>query len=252
MVSATFVTVPAQAATVDLVLTRTSPADPITGDKVTFTGTAPASLAGATVALQRRVGKTADWVKAAATKVTTDGTYALSGVATGVGLNQWRVTATKNGSVHTSKVAKTTVYAWYYLSQLDTVDDDSFGSDSVAVGGKTYSKSVMNSYDSALANDGNIVWGEWNLSYRCKTLNTWVGVADSSESGFGADFTIYVDGAETDLGTKTLGPATATVLDVSTRLRLRLELQGTPDTQKNDLDGYGVYGNAKVLCSGKP
>ena len=214
----------------------------MTGDQVTFNGTAPAALNGKRVALQRRVGKKGQWVKVATAAVST-GTMSGTGIATGVGKNSWRFTAVVDKVRYSSRVVTTPVYGWFFLSDLDSVDSDGGYEGSWSIGGKSYSKSVGG--DGSSATD----WIEYNLSYRCITLDAYYGIGDDSQSGTTADFYVTLDGARSFIGSKGLGSATHLTLDTSTRLRVRLEMDPTNADQP---DGSWAFGNAKVLCSGKP
>jgi hypothetical protein len=235
----------------DLTLTLTSTSQPKTGDRVTFTGAAPKGLAGSTAKLMRRVGKKGDWIKVGSGRIGADGSFALRGVATGVGTNTWRATVIRNKVVHQSRVVGTKVFGWFYLSELEMVDEEGFEDDAATIGGKSYVKSVMNWDDSDLRY-GYTPWAEWNVSYRCKSLNAQIGVDDDSETGMKVGFSVYLDGAETDLGEKGLGPASAIDIDTSDRLRVKVAVRAGSGIEDSDIDGYGVFGNAKVLCSGKP
>jgi hypothetical protein len=239
--------VPAQASTTkDLTLSLTSSAEPSSGDKVSFEGSAPTSLAGSVVTLQRRVGTKGDWISVGKSRVGSDGAFAVGGVSTGVGVNQWRATVKKGQAKHQSRVVKTTVFGWYYLSALSSVDTSDWDVDHepTTIGGQTFNKSlrVYGEYR------GDSSWIDYNVSYRCKTFEASIGVDDQSETGFTGSFTAYLDGAETTFGSKALGPATKVSLDTSARLRLRLEAT----TTSNNPEGYLGWGDARVLCSGKP
>lgn len=234
----------------DIQLTLTSTSEPVSGEMATFTGAASTSLSGAKIKLLRRVGKDGDWVKVAQTRIGSDGTFAISGVATGVGANNWRASTKRDGRKHLSNVATTTVFGWYYLSELERVDYDGLYPDGATVGGQNYGKSVVSDY--YVADDGYDAWAEWNLSYRCKQLEAFIGIDDDAETGFKADFGAYLDGAETSWGEMGLGPATQVTLDTSSRLRLKLEVRPGTGIEGSGIDGSGVFGGARVLCSGKP
>ena len=233
---------PSARTTPQLTIARESSGVVETGSEVSFTGTAPASLDGKRVTLQRRVGKKGDWIKTS-TAVVADGAMKATGVSTGVGTNSWRFTAKVDGTRYTSKPLTHKVYGWFYLADLDRVDYDGAYADSWVIGGKTYSKSVGGS------GSEDTDWAEYNLSYRCITLDAWIGIGDDSETGTTADFYVTLDGARTGVGSKGLGPATHLTLDTSTRLRVRLEMD---PTNQDFPDGSWAFGNAKVLCSGKP
>ncbi|HEX7716295.1 MAG TPA: hypothetical protein VF416_03330, partial [Marmoricola sp.] len=108
----------------DLTLTLATPGQIVTGSTVTFTGTAPRTLNGRGVTLQRKVGK-GGWVKVAAAKVS-HRAFSLSGKAIKVGVNKWRVVAKRNGAIHTSKPRGTTVWKWFGLNHLNAVSYEYF------------------------------------------------------------------------------------------------------------------------------
>lgn len=228
-------------------LRRTSGYRVQTGTRSTFTGVAPRrTFKGNRVVLQRKVG-TGAWVDVANATVSTKGTYAVAGVTTGVGANQWRT----YGIVPKKKRQKAyRVYSptqgmwslqWFYLHDLDTVDYDDFTHRSTTMAGRTFSKSV-GSDDPWLSG-----WGEYNLGYKCDQFRADIGLSDESQSGTVRRFVASLDGAETTFGDKGLGSVTAVSLDVRSRFRLRLDVVdvSTPS-------GYGYYGNARVLCQSKP
>ena len=229
-------------ATPQLTIARTTTGTVVTGTKVSFTGTAPAALEGRRVALQRRVGAKGDWVKVAGATVTSH-SMSATGVATGVGKNSWRFVAKLNGTTYTSKVLSHQVYGWFFLADLDAVDSDGGYADSWVIGGKTYGKSVGGNGSSSTD------WIEYNLSYRCISLDAYIGIGDDSETGTTADFYVTLDGARESVGSQGLGPASHLVIDTSTRLRVRLEMD---PTNADAPDGSWAFGNARVLCSGRP
>ena len=227
----------------DLTIKRVTTGRVVTGSKQTFSGTAPTRLHGQRAVLQRRVGKKGDWIKVDSARVSRKGHLTGSGVATGVGVNAWRWVMRTSGGKHTSKALTQRVYAWYYLSDLQSVDSDGGYPGSFTMGGKTYSKSV--------GGDGNTVtdWIEYNVSYHCAELSAWIGISDYSETGTTADFYVTVDGARSLLGSKGLGTPSHVTVDTSTRLRIRLEMD---PTNNDGPRGYWAFGNAKVLCDRKP
>jgi hypothetical protein len=233
-------TLPRAAATMTITRTSTGPVE--TGDRVKFTGTAPTSWNGKRVALQRRVGAKADWVKVASPKVT-DGTMKANGVATGVGQNSWRFVAVINGKATYSPTVNNKVLGWFYLHDLSYVDRDGGFADQWAIGGKNYGKSVGG--DGSSDTD----WIEYNLSYRCTTFEAYIGIGDDSESGTSADFYLTLDGERTLVGSKGLGSASLITVNTATRLRIRLEMD---PTNPSEPDGSWVFGNARVLCSKAP
>lgn len=86
------------------------------------------------------------------------------------------------------------------------------------------------------------------MSYRCKTFEAYIGLADSSKSGAGANFSVLLDRDETALGDKGLGTATKVSIDTSGRRRLELQVLHYQDGA-TDTSGFA---SARVLCAGKP
>lgn len=226
----------------------------VAGDKVAFNVEAKKSLVGKRVTLQRRVGS-GGWIKVAKRKVPKSKKFAISGVATGVGRNSWRAVAVtkkpgKPRVVHRSKVGRTAVHAWFYLADLPMVDSDRFTTGSRTIGGTTYPRSAYNKSDFWW---NHKPWGEWNLSYRCRTFKATIGIHDESASGYKVGFVSYLDGAETKHGSKGLGEGADITFDVASILRIRLEDQYIAGpTGSGSGYGWGVWGDARVLCKGKP
>lgn len=245
------VVTPATAAPVrDIALERVTARQVITGEKVTLRAKAPGALVGRRVTVQSAAAS-GTWVDVKSFTVRDTSPRAVSVVARGVGALRWRVlSGPVDGTRHVSNVVKSTVFRWYYLSELEPVATKRFGDGDATIGGTTYPKSVMNR-DSFWweANP----WGEWNLSYRCKTFEATIGLDDQSKTGYQVGFVSYVDGAETSWGVKCLGPGTPVTSDVSSALRLRLEDQYVSGSAgSGPAEGVGVWGNARVLCSGRP
>jgi hypothetical protein len=242
---------PAHASTrTDLTLHRVTTGTPLSGTSVRFTGTAPSSMRGKYVKLQRSVGSTGAWVTLTSAKVSSTGRIATAGRAASIGLNRWRLLRADAVATHVSPFQRTTVYNWFNLSGLDYVDSHRFDEGGAAIAGRYFPNSVMNStsfwYDK---ND----WREWNLGYKCKSLSATVGLRDDSATGSQVAFTSTLDGANTDWGTLGLGQSKPVNQAVNGFFRLRLQ-----DTYvagplgSGDTSGYGVWGNAKILCMARP
>jgi hypothetical protein len=240
----------AKASQKSLTLTRVNDAQVVSGDKVRFKGTAPGALVDRRVALQRAVGKKGEWVTVDTAKVKQDKSFKLSGVATGVGVNKWRARVKTSSLVHESRTRSTTVFGWFYLSEVEPVATNRFEDEPAKIGGTTYSRSMMNSssfwYD-------DTSWGEWNINYACTQMQAAIGLDDKSATGSQVAFRTYLDGAETSHGTKGLGVATAVAVDVSARLRIKLESRYVAGPLgSGDTSGYGAWGDVRVLCSAPP
>ena len=233
----------ATAAVMDLTIKRDDTSLVVTGDRVAFSGVTPSSMKGKRLSLQRKASKKADWIVVGRPTVSADATWSGSGVAVGSGKNLWRVSYRKDGVTHVSPTIKTAVHQWYFLHDLDEVDDDGGYADEITIGGRNFPKSVIGGGSS------DTDWIDYNLSYRCITFEAFIGIGDNSETGTTATFYVTLDGARSSVGSKGLGQATKVTLDVATRLRIRLEM----DPTNNDYpSGYWAFGDARVLCSGKP
>ena len=208
--------------------------------------------------LRRQVVSDGEWVVVSKVPIATDGSFSVEGVATGVGANRWQVQAVeKVGSGkkavktrHVSDTVNTTVYAWYFLTDGSPVDSDRVGEGSATIGGTDYSKSLVGS--TFAGSNGDSIFAEYNVSYRCKSVNMKVGVSDSAETGFKVKFFVLLDGAETSLGQLGLGPAKEVTVDSSSRLRARFEVRPGDGIPSSGIDGRPVFGDVRALCSDKP
>lgn len=243
------------------------PSPLVSGTQVSFTGTAPKAVRKRKVVLLRRVDA-GEWAKVGAGRISSSGTFAVSGVATGGGSNSWKVTAKtakrgkKPARVFVSPTQRTVVYLWQYLQDLEPVGgagkctDGSYCSvgegmvrDSSTIGGTDFAKSVVSSaFDLSY---GDPTYVEYNLSYRCLQFATWYGVDDGSDTGLSVEFAATVDGVRTVLGKTSLGPAKAAFLDVTSRMRIRLDQRRTNSTHADDggPEGWAAWADARVLCS---
>ncbi|MBS43602.1 MAG: hypothetical protein CMH83_10665 [Nocardioides sp.] len=233
-----------------------APATIVTGSRLRFLGRTQKALRGKKVSLQRKVGKKGSWVTVGAAKVNSKQRFLVSGVVTGVGAVYWKVTAKKkvrkNGRKvtlrYTSKQVGTAVYGWFYAADQQPVAVSWSDWDDLprTIGGVRYSKSVGT--DAYYFSDGDVEWGDYNLSYRCKTFTAQVGLDDESETGAKADFYVTLDDARTRVASgKGLGAATSVTMDVASRLRIRLEVEAV-----TQYDAVATFGDAKFLCRGKP
>ncbi|MFC6154595.1 hypothetical protein [Nocardioides yefusunii] len=218
-----------------------------TGTRSTFTGTAPRkTFKGNKVTLQRKVGNGA-WVNVASAKVSSKGTYSVSGITTGVGVNSWRtfgvVPKTKKKKAYNvvSPVQAMWSLQWFYLYDLGRVNSYGWSHASTSIAGRAFSRSVGSYYDRRSG------WGEYNLGYKCDEFRAEIGLRDDSETGAVRRFVASLDGAETSLGDKGLGSVTSVRIDTRTRFRLRLDV-----VDVSNPDGWGYYGNARILCQSKP
>ena len=226
--------------------------EPVIGQTVSITGSVSPNAAGEFVYLQKRYSQSGAWITEQRSKVWPIGKYKLTDRPSSLRTRWYRVykPASRGHAADHSGVMKVTVYQWFYLAQLDMVDEERFDDGTSDIGGRHFAYSVMNDVDFWW---DHTPWGEWNLGYKCKTLSAAVGIDDSSATGYEVGFVAYRDGAETDFGVKGLGPASVITLGLRSRLRLRLEDQYVAGpTGSGSGHGFGVWGNARVLCSGRP
>ncbi|WGX95933.1 NPCBM/NEW2 domain-containing protein [Nocardioides sp. L-11A] len=244
-------------------LTLTSAGEAVTGDAVTFAGSATKKLRGRKVRLLRSVGGGA-WVEVGKARIQRDRTFTIQGVASGVGANAWQVRAktkpvkrngrtVKKGRAVTSGIVQTTVLQWFFLSDRAWVDSkDEAGSypfrGSMTSGGTAFTRSIsFGSYTSAWDWE-RASWAEYNLGYHCRRFEASIGISDTSATGTDATFFVSLDGARRSVGRKVLGAPSPVGVDVAGVLSLRLE--GVPNSQ--DRYGRGGFGDARVLCAAQP
>ena len=236
--------VPANAATapkISIKLTRVSSSQTVTGDNVSFTGTVSSQLRGRKITLQRMDPGKSTWVSVGTATVSSKATFSVKGKAAGMGTNKWRATYTGTYS-YKSATLSTTVSRWLYLDDLKPVSDDLYDFTTANVGGKTYTKGLTRS----------VWWGGdttsvYNLSYKCSSFISGIGLDNSTRSGGKALFFTDLDGAEKIWGAA-IGVGNGRAIQLDTRGAFRLTVgvrlvAGEPTV---------VFGNARILCSGMP
>lgn len=243
-------TTPVQASIVGqkLTLERSSTEQVVSGAAVAFAGTAPARFAGKRVRLMRRVGR-GEWVAVARTRVRDDGSYALSGPATGVGANSWRTLLNTRSGSQLSNIARTTVYRWFVMDADNAVDYDSFWLEAgpLDIGSRHFTQAIW--YDGAYSGEP-IIPVAWNLSYKCTTFSASIGLGNDSATDGTGYFSYSLDGATTDLGARGLGDPMDVVADVTSRMRITLNLSGL-NAGSGDAT-YPAVAGPQVLCHGDP
>lgn len=239
--------VPASAKTLpkySVKLSVTSTKSPIAASWVKFAGSTSKKLHGTQIAVQSKHGKS-KWTKVASAKVAANGKFTARARATGVGEYSYRasVPVTKKHRGATSSPVNVTVFKYYYLSDLKTVSDDGIESEgAVTVAGTTYFHSV----------DIGAWWGtsygEWNLSYKCTQFNTTVGPTDSTSVTYSSHNAVLLDGTEVNATDNTVGHSSPVTVDTTGSFRLRIESTYEKQASFQDVG----WGDAQILCSGKP
>ncbi len=218
----------------------------VSGTYVRFTGRAPRSLAGKRVQLQQKATRRAAWVTVGRGRVKADGSWGSRGTARGANRNFWRVKLKTRSATLISSTLVHKVYSWRSVStDFDFVEGDggwrwAFGA--FDVNGQSYEQSIGASafYSGTRTN-------QVDLGRRCLTFQATVGLSDDAESATRVTAAMYADSAQVWRQTGfALGSSTPISLDVANVLRLRFDSTRT----STDGDGYLVWGNARLLCTG--
>lgn len=224
----------------------------VSGDGVVLAGIASTNLAGKSLRVEIKKGK--KWVAySGRSKVASDGSFAITTTAFGVGKTQYRVSWSGNKSLApASDTKRVTVSKWFPLVEQEIVDDNSWYYNSprpfngVHVAGKEYGTALTT--DTYIYSDESAGWSEFNLGFHCSTMSTIIGLDDDSESGSKARFTIFVDGNSRyskDLG---IGQTATAEISLADGFRLRLQNAGLSD----DYGAYPAWPTARILCSERP
>ncbi|WEO76779.1 NPCBM/NEW2 domain-containing protein [Cryobacterium sp. SO2] len=234
---------PANAATapkISIKLTRVGSSQTVTGDNVSFSGTVSPQLRGRKITLQRMDQGKSAWVSVGAATVSSKATFSVKGKAAGMGANKWRAVYTGTFS-YKSATLSTTVSKWLYLDDLDAVSHDLYDFTTANVGGKTYTKGLT----------GGVWWGEgtsvYNLSYKCSSFISGIGLDNTTSSGAKALFFTDLDGAE-KVWASAIGVGNGRAIQLDTRGAFRLTVGARPVAGNPTV----VFGNARILCSGMP
>lgn len=219
------------------------------GATIRLSGATSPALAGHTAALQLLSGKT--WRTVKQNRVSSKPTYMLSAKATQGGTRSYRVWV--SGSTGVAGAASATeifkVYSWYYLSNLNTVEEstDWYSPDTEAViAGTGFPHSVANIWYNDIGS------ASYNTSYRCSEFSATIGLDDQSASSTRATFSAYVDN-DTASNFGTLAPGHRLDVTLKTNGSFRLHLENTFSGNYNAGDGDpAVWGNARLLCLTHP
>jgi hypothetical protein len=214
---------------------------PIVGSALTFTGTTSAGLVGDLVHLQLAEGTS--WTTVATSQVNADGTYSVKGKATVAGTQQYRVQV--DGKLGATGVATFpslfTVSAWYYLQDLPVIEEhDLYDTSSVTVAGRTFYHPVR-----LLAYYGT-AHATYNLSYKCSRFESTTGMSDSSSATVSTHQAVALDSSEIAAIDTAPGHSYHFAIDTAGSFRLTVSsaIVGT--------SAYVGWGDARILCAGKP
>jgi hypothetical protein len=229
-------------------ITATSTRSPVAGNYITVSGKTSPALKGKTVGLQLLNGRV--WQTVGLSKVSTLAAYTVKGKATMAGARSYRVYVSgATGVTGAATAAKTfNVYGWYHLSDLERVSSNRFGPQlGVSIAGTSYSR--------AIGNRDSFFWArapyaEYNLSFRCTRFEATAGLSDLSASNLKVRMTTAVDSTEQDHGIFGLGQKTNVAVDTAGAFRLKVQNHYVSGTDSSA--GKGIWGNARILCMGKP
>lgn len=234
------VTVPTSVA-----VTATSPLTPTAGDAVVLAGTASPQLAGRRIYLQTLVGAT--WKTVASSQVSGDATFNVHGIATLGGDRDYRamVKAAPGLPEAVTEPVEFTVFAWYRLADVASsappLVDRPLSTSRLVIGDVPYEQSV-----GVALQEGESGSGTWSLDDRCSEFRATLGAAAGSGAEFTGRWRLFADDDLVLERTLTEG-ATESVSGTIT---------GTSDLQLRSfaLSGSGAtaWGNAEVLCAGRP
>lgn len=239
----------------------TSTKAPTAGDWIKFTGSTSKKLKGEKVSVQVKHGSS-KWTTAVLAKVSAAGKFSAKARSTGVGKYSYRaaVKKTRKHQASTSKSTNVTVFKYYYLADLDPTNEvienrpgnctggcTGFHSGSGRIAGVTYSHSWITD----VVSDGSRSLTEWNASYKCMTLVGTVGLDDSSPTTTVA-YTLSIGGDDIPLGSAATGSSVKISQDITGVFRIDLAASDTAGRPYGSPHSTAVWGNARMLCSGKP
>ncbi|WP_107766180.1 NPCBM/NEW2 domain-containing protein [Nocardioides terrigena] len=206
------------------------------GQTITATGTASGNLIGKSVAFQVYDTTSETWGAIGGAVVDGSGNWAVSGPIGTAGKIAVRIVAPATPTTLASSVGAgvISVFGWYYLSDMGTVEGEWDGSGAYRISGATYTNSV--------AEDTEYI--QVDLARSCIRFSTVVGLNDSSASGSRAAVRLLADSVERYANNNlTLGVGFPVTFDLTNALRLVVE--PTNVTSGPEV----VLGDAKILCS---
>ncbi|GER22389.1 hypothetical protein NCCP1664_08860 [Zafaria cholistanensis] len=246
-------------------ITKTSESKPVTGEKITFSGTTSSGLAGKTVELQEKSGSA--WTTVAAAKVSPKNVFSVETEAGSAGKATYRVHAPATASTGsaTSSEKSFAVHQWFFLNDVAPADgsewaDGGMGLDTTpsTIAGVSFGRALSDVFN---ADNAELLasYSTWNLDGRCVAFTAKVGIDDASAEGTRAAFRgeaftslDHADGSDLllEFGEAERGEEARTVSASVAGFNF-LEVWATDSTEAEwaeGAEGYAVFADAKVLC----
>jgi len=223
----------------------------VAGSKITISGTTSSNLVGKKLTVEIRKGT--KWLDFAGTAtVTKKKSFTITSKAAEVGSVKYRVVFKGSKSLKASKTARSAlVWKWFNLVDQTVVEHQEVlgwnrphETTGVTVAGVSYGRQLAGS-----SRSNRVSSSDFNLSYKCRSFTTKVGLTDSSASGTTGTFDVYLDGNATTGSQKSvaLGAVNTIALDATGVFRIRLQHQAN-----GTKDAFPAWPQAKVLCKGQP
>ena len=211
-------------------------------DKVVLSGTVtPKPPEGSTVVVQAKYENGSIWRKVGTALVKPNGKYRFVDKPSTHLDRAYRVSKKADATALADKSRERTVkiYAWNWLTQMQTSAGEGMGSTStLPINGDTYTHVLYApvSVEKAFA--------EYTLGRNCTSFETTFGLSDRTETGGQASIALTDDGVVKYARTFNLGESDTQTIDVTNVYRMRLDfaqVTTTPDTEP-------AAGTARVLC----
>lgn len=222
-------------------ITSVSDLHPTAGDIVTISGAAYPGIADRRAYLQLLTSS--GWKDVASTRVPTGGDFTVTVRSMRGGVQQYRFLVLGDDGVlpATSSPRTFEVYAWYRLVDQPALAPTSYFGGPQSIGGTVYEDS-----ESVALTSRTAAFVEYDLGYACRLLRTTFGPSDDSADGFTARFTAKVDDARPIDMVLAKGSTWSETAEISGGQTLRLTSFAASG------DGTAAWGDAEVLCLGRP
>jgi hypothetical protein len=226
-----------------ITVSGTSPLTPTAGDPIVLEGTTSSQLAGKRVFLQWLVGST--WKTVASSQVSSAAGYNVHGLATLGGDQQYRamVKAGPGRAAAYTDPVEFTVSAWYRLTDLGAA---AAGDTALTPGRRVLAGTPYEQSFGATIEEGSSASVTVPLGSKCSAFRSTLGAGAGSSDAFTGRWRLFADDDLALERTSGDGSAQQLTADItgSTALRLRsFALSGAGDA---------AWGNAEVLCAGRP
>jgi hypothetical protein len=134
---------------------------------------------------------------------------------------------TTSTSEDTTDATSPTVGSVVTLDQVDAVDREGYPGIRAFPQARTNGRAYPHALAAGASCGGADSWADYDLSRDWSRFTTTVGISDDSPAQSAATFKVFLDGKQVATGDLVLGRPTQLDLDVSQKLRLRLEMLNT-------------------------